>query len=300
MRSNLKKFVSEYYSNWLLVFVLSWLTVYVSMITEPLSLARQNWIFIFVGFFSAIIGNITAIGGGIVFIPVMIFIFHLSPLVALKVAIVSQCFGMTSGAIAWTKKQKIPKLLFYYTIPGLILGTLVSSLIFKPKPLLIKGLFGPVSIFLGFLILLHALKQNNGPNLEKGYIEKLATNLKSKFILLSVSFLGGLITGWIAIGEGEIVASYLMYFQGLSAHLSIAFGVVLLSINSLVLCLIHVLFLDGIPWEIGLFTGLGCVFGARLAPLIATKINTKWIKIVFSFIAIADGLIFIYQFMITP
>lgn len=112
------------------------------------------------------------------------------------------------------------------------------------------------------------------------------------------SFLGGLITGWIAIGEGEIVASMLMIVFGVSSSISIGLGVVLLSINSIFLALAHQFFLGGLPWEIGLLTGIGTVYGARLAGFMSARFSTKVLKIIFAVIAIADGTMFIFQYLL--
>jgi hypothetical protein len=57
--------------------------------------------------------------------------------------------------------------------------------------------------------------------------------------LLVISIIGGLIIGWIAIGEGELVAGLLMLACGVNVTACIGLGVVLLSINSIFLTLIH-------------------------------------------------------------
>ncbi len=58
-----------------------------------------------------------------------------------------------------------------------------------------------------------------------------------------------------------------MLVYGVNVTTCIGLGVVLLSINSIFLTLLHQFLLGGIPWNIAAFTGLGCVFGARLAPV---------------------------------
>ena len=113
--------------------------------------------------------------------------------------------------------------------------------------------------------------------------------------LFLVSVLGGLITGWISIGEGELIAAYLMLACGFGSAASIGLGVILLAINSIYLTSIHCLFLGGVPWHIAAFTMLGAVYGARLAPFISQWISTRTLKIIFSTIAIADGIIFVAQ-----
>lgn len=290
------KFFNQYFSKWLVVFVVGWLVLFFKLSSNPTENLMHYWPFIFVGFFGAILGNISAIGGGIVFIPVMIFIYQIPPVVALKISILTQSFGMTTGAIGWAKKINIPKKIFWISIPGLLVGSLISSLLIKPSGLLVKSIFGPMSIALGLITILTT----------RGLFFKAKTesnmDFNSKLILVGLFFvalLGGMVTGWVAIGEGELVAAYLMIVCGINSLSAIGFGVLLLSINSIFLAGIHQFLLDGLPWDLACYTILGAVFGARLAPLLVSNYKSNKLKYLFATIAILDGIIFVVQFLIS-
>jgi uncharacterized protein len=277
----------NYFTWWMPVFIIAWVIAYLSMFSDPVRLLQQNWPLFFVGFAGAILGNATAVGGGVVFMPVMIFIYQLPAVTALKLAIASQSFGMTSGALGWIKRGVVPIKLLWITVPPLLMGSLISSLVIKPNAFLIKGLFGPASIFIGAITLILIGRYGNREDVPvKGYLP-----------LAIMSFIGGTLTGWVAIGEGEVVAAFLMLVYGLRAEKGIGLGVVLLSINSIYLTLIHQFFLGGIPWELAMFTGFGCVFGGRMGPYLSQWIGPKKLKIGFAVIAIADGILFVYQFL---
>lgn len=280
----------RYWTWWLPVFVALWLAAVFTLAPHPVALIESNWVFIIVGFFAAVLGNISAIGGGIVFIPVMIFVFHLPPVVALKVAIASQCFGMTSGAIGWIQKKVVPFKALAYTVPGLLIGSTISSLVIHPNALLVKLMFGPVSIALGGITLILAGRAMASTSRE---VPKHAM-----IPVFLASLVGGLITGWVAIGEGELVAALLMLAYGMDITACIGLGVVLLAVDSLYLGVIHQFALGGIPWEIAGFTVLGCVFGARFAPFIAHRLPQLGLKRIFAAIAIGDGIIFIAQYLL--
>lgn len=281
----------RYWTWWLPVFVAVWLTVLFTFAPHPTELLQSNWVFILVGFLGAFLGNISAIGGGIVFIPVMIFGYHIAPVLALKTSLATQTFGMSSGAIGWIQKKVVPLRALAYTVPGLLIGSTISSLVIHPSALLVKLLFGPVSILLGVLALILA---NNRSRQSK--LREVPTKAMIPAFIASV--VGGLLTGWVAIGEGEVVAALLMLAYGMDVAACIGLGVLLLAINSLYLTLIHHFALGGIPWDIAGFTILGAVFGARFAPFIAHRINHTWLKRVFAVIAIGDGIIFIVQYML--
>jgi len=281
----------RYWSWWLLLFVAGWTTGYFSLAHDPVALFEKNWVFIPVGFCGAVLGNISAVGGGIVFIPVIIFIFHLPPVTALKIALTSQSFGMTSGAIGWIQKRVVPLRALKLTVPGLLIGSSISSLVIHPSALLVKLLFGPVSILLGVLTIVLSRRAVKSA-------ARLEIPANASVPLFIISCIGGLITGWIAIGEGELVAALLMLVYGVNVTACIGLGVVLLSINSIFLTLIHQFLLGGIPWHIAAFTGLGCVFGARLAPYLSRRSNPMVLKTIFAVIAICDGILFIFQYFI--
>ncbi|HUA37099.1 MAG TPA: sulfite exporter TauE/SafE family protein [Candidatus Sulfopaludibacter sp.] len=252
---------------------------------------KRNWIFIPVGFCGAVLGNISAVGGGIVFIPVIMFVFHLPPVTALKIALASQSWGMTSGAIGWIQKKVVPLRALKLTVPGLLIGSCISSLVIHPSGLLVKLFFGPVSIMLGILTIVLSKKAAKS-------VTRTEIPPNAALPLFVISLIGGLITGWIAIGEGELVAALLMLVYGVNVTACIGLGVVLLSINSIFLTLLHHFFLGGIPWNIAAFTGLGCVFGARLAPFLSRRSNPMVLKTIFAIIAICDGILFIVQYMV--
>lgn len=281
----------SYWTWWLPLFGLVWLVFVFTTFRQPIALIQQNWPLIFVGLAAGLIGNITAVGGGIVFVPAMLFAFHLPAVMALKVAIASQVFGMTSGAIGWLHRGLVPLKALQATVPGLLIGSSISSLLIHPNALLVKGLFGPVSIILGILTLTLLNRHRSSAS-----IEMPARASKPLFL---VSIVGGLLTGWVAIGEGEVIAAFLMLIYGFNPSSSIGLGVTLLSINSIYLALIHNFVLGGIPWHIAAFTILGCVYGARLGPYLSQWIPMRFLRIGFAVIAILDGLIFLLQFLLS-
>jgi uncharacterized membrane protein YfcA len=275
----------RYVTPLMVILTLVWLVVYIEAVPDPVRLAANNWPLVFVGVAGAIIGNITAIGGGLVFIPVLMFVYHTDPVSALKLAFVTQAVGMTSGASGWIQREEVPLGLLKWTVPSLILGTSVSTFLLHPQPMLVKGLFGPVAVLTGLLTLITLNR--------KGQLGELPSTARVPVFV--VSFIGGLITGWVAIGEGEIIAAFCLIAYGLNANKAIGLGVVLLSINSLLLAGLHSLYFGGVPWDMALFTMLGVLWGGRLGPFLAQWIPTQGIKKVFAWIALLDGLLITWQ-----
>jgi uncharacterized membrane protein YfcA len=272
-----------YYTPWLLVFTLIWLAICCAGFSDPLGLAAKNWPLVIVGLLGAFIGNVTAIGGGVVFIPVLMFAYKVDPVSALKLAFVTQAVGMSSGASGWLRRGEVPLSLLKWTVPPLIIGTMISTFLIHPKPMLIKGLFGPIAFVAGLLTLITVDR--------KGGVNQFPASARIPTLLVSLA--GGMITSWVAIGEGEIVAAFCMLAYGLNANLSIGLGVVLLSLNSLLLAFIHIFFYGGIPWEMAAFTMLGVLWGGRLEPFLGQWLSLRTAKKIFAVIALLDGLVVI-------
>ena len=270
----------SYLSPWLLVLTLVWVVVYFRVFADPTGLAAKYWPLVLVGFCGAIIGNVTAIGGGLVFIPVLMFVYSLDPVASLKLAFASQAVGMSSGASGWLRRGEVPLRLLWWTVPSLVLGAMVSTFWIHPQPMLVKGLFGPIAFITGLLTLITLDR--------KGGLAELPR--RACFPVFLVSFIGGMITGWVAIGEGEIVAAFCMLGYGLNANRSIGLGVVLLSINSILLALVHAFYFGGVPWDMAVFTMLGTLWGGRMGPYLAQWISLFVVKRVFAVIALLDGL----------
>lgn len=275
----------RYVSPWMIILSLVWLLVFLLVFPDPAGLAAKYWPLLFVGVAGAFIGNITAIGGGLVFIPVLMLVYQTDAVSALKLAFVSQAIGMTSGASGWIRRGEVPFPLLKWTVPSLLLGTVLSTFVFHPSGMLVKSLFGPVSLLAGLLTLFTLDR--------KGALDSLPA--KAFLPVFAVSVIGGLITGWVSIGEGEVVAAFCMLGFGLKATRAIGLGVTLLSINSIVLALIHSLYFGGVPWEMAIFTMGGVLWGGRLGPYLGQYISIRDTKKIFAWIAILDGLLISWQ-----
>ena len=284
-RSDRFKFWTPLYG----LFFAAWIVGCLALTPDFLGLVRQNWIYVPIGVAGGFVGNISAVGGGIVFIPCVVFLFHVAPVTALKIALGTQAFGMTSGALGWTRRNAVPSRALKVALPGLLIGSSISSLIIHPSALIVKALFGPVSIFVGLLTLFITLRYRPAG----GAIEPPRRALGPLFV---TSLIGGMITGWVAIGEGELVAALLMLVYGVDAYTCIGFGVLLLAVNSIYLAVLHQFLLGGLPWPILEFTVFGAVFGARLAPWVSRFVAPHVLKLLFAAIAISDGSLFIFQY----
>jgi len=224
---------------------------------------------ILTAFFAASIANATAIGGGFLFMPLFIFVYKLTPAIALKLSIATQAFGMTSGALTWGRSYlDIPAVAIASTAS--VLGVWVATFIWIVPSSFIKPLFAFIS--LGVFVALIVEMKLKVPNAKSRV--SFSVNRLSIFYAIS-AFAGGLMTGWTAIGVGEVVALYLLFFYRLKLDIAIGTGVAVLAVSSIAGFLFHINS-GGIPWDLLLFTVPGVILGARYGVKAAKRLEARF------------------------
>jgi len=253
------------------IFLLKILVLLAALLFTALFVFGNEAYLTLVSFFAASIANATAVGGGFLFMPLFIYIYKLAPVVALKLSIATQAFGMTSGALSWGR-QYIDRKAFIVASTASILGVWFASFIWVVPSSYIKPLFAIISLGV-FIALVLEMKYKEARG--AGFFS-LLFNTSSMFFVIS-TFIGGLITGWTAIGVGEVVALYLLFVYRLNVDVAIGTGVAVLAASSIAGFVFHII-LGGIPWDLLIFTVpgviLGGCYGAKLAKHLESRGGT--------------------------
>ena len=222
-----------------------------------------------VAFFAASVANATAIGGGFLFMPLFIFVYQLAPPVALKLSIATQAFGMSSGALTWGRDY-IDKNAFILASFASICGVWFATYNFAVPSGYIKPLFALISLGV-FIALVIEMRLKVLNQQQKAHF---SFNAFSIFFVLA-AFAGGLVTGWTAIGVGEVVALYLLFFYRLRLDKAIGTGVAVLAVSSIAGFIFHA-DLGGIPWELLIFTVPGVILGGRYGVKMAKYLESTF------------------------
>lgn len=234
--------------------------------------------FFLVGLLAAIVANTTGAGGGIIFFPAFVLL-GMTAEVALATSFAIQCFGMTAGALAWRKirlnvtsiqesKQwsdfyKILKI----TLPSSVLGLWITQYGFPVPPLSVHTLFSVFSIMVGGILFARSL----GTQLAE-------TNGSVKSITLCwVSFVGGIITAWLSVGIGELLA-VLLILRGYTVNFSIAIAVTVSAINVWAGLPYHLWLTENVHTQVWMFAAPAAALGGALAGIIAMKVGAQTLK----------------------
>jgi uncharacterized membrane protein YfcA len=219
-------------------------------------------------FIAASVANATAIGGGFLFMPLFIFVYQLAPPIALKLSIATQAFGMTSGALSWGRSY-IDKTAFLIASTASIIGVWLATYGLAVPSAYIKPLFAIISLGVFFALVLEiSLKVTDQQ-------QKVNFRLNISSICYAfAAFAGGLVTGWTAIGVGEVVALYLLFFYRLRLDKAIGTGVAVLAVSSIAGFIFHSN-LGGIPLELLIYTVPGVILGGRYGVKVAKYIESN-------------------------
>ena len=102
------------------------------------------------------------------------------------------------------------------------------------------------------------------------------------------SFIGGLITAWISIGIGEIIAIYLI-IRHIPIMMAVSTGGCLSSISVLAAAPYHIAQSNPV-WEIVLFAAPAAIIGGTIARFLSFRLGPVRLKIFFATWVLATGL----------
>jgi len=246
----------------------------------------------FLGIIGAIFANLSGAGGGVVFIPVFNYL-GFSDGQSLSTSFTIQCFGMTAGAIVWSRhyvnnfKSDINWQVFlpiiYLTALTSVVGlwTANSGVIIAPSSL--SNIFSAFSVLLGLALLvqLFLVKQTG----------KSRTQLSALDcgLLVFVGYFGGLITAWLSVGVGELLVFFLI-IRGFHITMAIAAAVVVTAITVWSASFEHVWLNSQTVWQVAIFAGPGAIAGGILAKTLAAKVSTTRLKLILALWILFMGL----------
>ena len=262
--------------------------------TGAWSLTSQFGVFFFLGLLGALVANSTGAGGGVVFIPFFAAIgFSSTQAVGTSMAI--QCFGMTAGSVAWLnsierdptlfscKRSVIEKMLLI-TGPTTILGVLLGQYAIPSTGIEVPEIFRWFSICFGLILFAYTWYNRNTVVEETHDL-----HLGGWITIAATCLLGGIVTSWISVGVGEIIALLLFFLRFVPA-LAVAIGVYTSAISVLTGVVHHILVLQSISIEVLLFAGQAALIGGYIARHITTKLGGYYLKLFFAVWIFVSGL----------
>jgi hypothetical protein len=180
------------------------------------------------------IGNLVGIGGGIIIMVVLLFVFKINPVVAGGLSLTTIVVSAFIGSLSNLRQNAIHKNLFFkigvFAVAGSIVGSIMVYFV-STKPF--EFLFGLIVICLGIFSVLATRKDiAKIPNLEKSF-NMLSDSEKSymkadphdNIRIGTYSIIAGIVGGLLGLGIGAIMGTYLTAIKKVNPK--IAFSTVL-------------------------------------------------------------------------
>jgi uncharacterized membrane protein YfcA len=275
---------------YLAVFFLAWLVAIFLVPQSPNELVGYSP-FAFLGLIGAIFANSTGAGGGVVFIP-MFNQLGFSPEQAVATSFGIQSFGMTAGAITWFlhyQQNKTDLRLWQPFIPITLTTTLFSIVgiwfvygLGQSIPGSLNLAFSGFSVILGIAILVTAYL--SGRSREHSQLQW--------FDLAAIVFIGlfgGVITAWLSVGVGELLATYLI-LRRFDITMAIASAVIVSALTVWSAAPQHMLIQPQIYWQVVIFAGPAAVVGGIFAKTLVTWLSARKLKLFFGTWVLIMGL----------
>tara|TARA_B100000767_G_scaffold195622_1_gene182645 strand:+ start:272 stop:1060 length:789 start_codon:yes stop_codon:yes gene_type:complete len=164
-------------------------------------------LYLITGAFGGFLGGLLGLGGGIIFVPFLFFIFNSHDLhteylmqSAVSTSLACVVISSLSAAIKHNKNKLINWLLFEKMLPGLILGSVIGVILIT---ILTSDI---IKIYYGILLLIIAIYLINQK-------EKKNLNKNSKHQYINIfSFFTGTISTMLGIGGGTLTTPYFKFY----------------------------------------------------------------------------------------
>lgn len=253
-------------------------------------------ILIIVALLVSVLGSISGVGGGILFVPILLLLLpdnsfseirFVSTLLVFASAFINVFLEFLNKRFSWI----LIALISVIAVPTIFLGNYLASLIDqKITQIIVIILLSIVTILLSFndLISKKVLAWRKNKKIEDSwYILKTNYGISLNiFTIIVITFLGGIITALTGMGGGPILMPLLLLTCGLTMKQATPISHTVIAITSFVtVCLNYQFFTNqDLNLQVSLPMICGVVAGTIIAYFIKNKIKNeaiiKWILIV--------------------
>lgn len=251
----------------------------------------DNIFLIAAGIVISTIAMAVGIGGGILWTPLFILAYNISPQEAVATSIVIQVFGMGSGALAyWRSKLSNPSLiivLYLAALPGIIVGSIIAV---KLSQWLVQIALGTMALTLSLLF----VASDDGIS-DTSEFQPVIAITPQVWRILPIPGFFGLVMGVLSVGIGEWLIPALKTHLHLSMRQAIGTVVPTMFLLASSAALIHWSLSQEVRWELTTLASVGTIIGGQIGPYISRYINDRLLKEIFIYLMTLVGIHLIFQ-----
>ncbi|MEL6866791.1 MAG: sulfite exporter TauE/SafE family protein [Bacteroidota bacterium] len=270
------------------------------------------WFMLPVAVLVATVAMMSGIAGAAMFMPIFLLAFPLlgeayiidNPTASIAAALLTSTFGFSSGFVGYYRRRLIDYQqcypFLYLAIPVAIIGALLSPL-FSPNG--IRLAYGLLMLVLAYSLLRGEGTTATSPPSNRQPLVRLQDqagkvyeyrHAKAKW---GPTLLGGLLTGMLSTGIGEVVMPQLVKGARIPVPVAAATSVMIVILTFFFAACTHLVLLiskgglSAVPWHLVAYTIPGVIIGGQIGPSLQGRVQravmVKSIAIVFLLIGIA-------------
>lgn len=232
------------------------------------------------GFFSGLLG----IGGGVVLIPLLIYLGNVDIKIAATISMIFIIFASLSGIIGHLRFKNIIIRLGLLMGFGSIIGSYSTSYltVLIPEYML-------VVIFIIVIFMAIAMLYFNKHNLNTAIKMK-----KNDYLIIILGMFQGALTGMLGVGGGFVIVPMMSYFFGISIHYAVGTSLIVIFISAIagILGRISILNLPLEPVWLLIIAAMPC---AQLGCWIASKLEASYLRFLFLFMLFIILISMVYE-----
>lgn len=245
-------------------------------------------IILIIGIFTGIASGMFGIGGAAVSTPLLNTFTLMNPLIAFATPIFTVIPTSISGMLTYHKKKLIHKRIALYTLltamPVSLLGTWLTNFFHSEFLLIAKAV---LLLILGLNVILSKYITKN----------KSSEPVDNIYANLLTGVLGGLVSGFLAVGGGIIFVNLFLRINNLEMKQAVGTSLVCVAATSVV-SLIGQIILGNIDFVVGIVLTLTTVPFASIGAKMAVKMKNETLEFSFGLLIISFALFFIFNNLI--
>lgn len=228
------------------------------------------------------------IGGGILWTPLLILVYGLSPQEAISTSLFIQITGLGSGTYAYIKAKlihvRLSAILAVVALPGVILGSYMTVSLAEHT---IQMILGIMAMILAILFVV----SNTEAEERKNFI----LNAKAIRKVAAVPGFFGFLMGFLSVGISEWLIPALRHKLKLDMPHAIGTSIAMMFILAIVSSAIHFNLSENFHAEIIILGSVGTLIGGQIGARISQRINDQLLKQSFIYLMTLIGIHLIFQ-----
>lgn len=244
-------------------------------------------LFLVIGLAVGCLGAMLGIGGGVIILPLMSFVFGATPQEAAGTSMLVVLFNSLSGAFGYYRQKRIcwdaAWKFALATIPGGFLGSYIAHYLESKTLFIIFGIFFAIMAVMMFTKANARSKTEANTTVPENYDWRLGT-------VCSVAV--GFIASVLGIGGGIIHVPMMTYLLKFPVKTAIATSTAILTVSAFSGAVSHA-FLGHVLWIPAIGLATGAVIGAQMGVRLASKTKSSLLMKLTSVLVFAMGLKFV-------